>query len=393
MPVDPPAGCPLSPPAEFDEFRSDEPVKQVALPDGTTMWLLTRYDDVRQALRDNRLSSNITLPGFPTYGLPGRDTPEFARSIIRLDAPEHTRLRRLTAGEFTPSAVARHEPLVVSLVTELLDDLGAGGPPGDFVGGFALALPSAVISRLLGVPPEDHEFFENATRAHTSRDASDADVAASLTEFHAYMRTLAERKRRDPGDDVISRLMDHESAGVLTLDEVASYALLLVAAGHDTTAGALALGILTLVQDPAQLDLVGHQSDGWERAADELIRYHSVVRGGPRRLALVDVEIGGCTIRAGDGLMLSTLAANHDDEQFADAATVDVTRDNAASNIAFGFGPHLCLGKSLARLEMRVGLEQVFSRFPSLQLATPFDELPFRSDSTNYGLYSLPLTW
>lgn len=392
LPTAAPAGCPMAPASEFAEFRDREPITRVALGDGTPVWLITRHEHARTLLRDQRLSSVTTLPGFPTFGLPGRDTPEFANSIIRMDAPRHRRLRRLTIRDFIPKRIAAHEPDVRRIVNEHLDTLEAGGQPGDFAE-FALAVPSSVISLLLGVPEADHAFFQESTREHTRRDATNDEVAASLRELHAYMRDLATAKQQDPGDDIISRLVDHERAGDLTRDELASYALLLVAAGHDTTAGAMALSILTLVQDPEAVARLNDDPDQWETAVEELLRYHSVVRGGPRRLALEDVEIDGQLIRAGEGVMVSVWAADHDGGQFSNPETIDLQRENAHAQLAFGFGPHQCLGQALARLELRVGLSEVFRRFPQLRLGRALDDLPFRSDSTNYGLYALPLIW
>lgn len=393
LPTTPPTGCPMAPADEFAVLREQGPITQVVLGDGTPVWLVTRHDHARTLLRDTRLSSVTTLPGFPTFGLPGRDTPEFANSIIRMDAPKHRRLRRLTIKDFVPKAIAAHEPDVLRIVTRHLDALATAGPPGDFATDFALAVPSSVIGLLLGVPDQDHHFFQESTREHTRRDATTEEVAASLRELHGYMSDLAASKAVDPGDDIISRLVDHERAGVITRDEVASYALLLVAAGHDTTAGSMALSILTLLQRPDDVARLTGRPGEWDTAVEELLRLHSVVRGGPRRLALEDVEIDGRWIRAGEGVMISVWAANHDERQFADPARVSLERDNAHTQLAFGFGPHQCLGQALARLELRVGLSEVFRRFPALRLERRIDELNFRTDSTNYGVYGLPLSW
>lgn len=383
----------MAPPTAFSALRESDPISRVAFGDGTVVWLVTRYADVRAVLRDPRFSSETARAGFPTYGLPGRSTPEFSRSMIRRDAPDHLRLRRLLTKEFMPRRIDAYEGEVLRVVTERLDALEAGGPPGDFVNGFALAVPTSVISAILGVPEEDHEFFHDATQRHTTRHGSDADVASAITELNDYMLDLARVRQQDPGDDVLSTLVRHEGEGLLTMDEVASYAMLLVAAGHDTTAGSLALGILSLLQHPDQLARLEREPDLWENAADELLRYHSVVRGGPRRLALEDVEVGGQLIRKGDGVMVSVWSANHDDSQFAEAGTIDVSRENAAGHVAFGYGVHLCLGKSLARLEMRIGLSETFRRFPRLAVVGDLDELSFRTDTTNFGLHAMPLTW
>lgn len=392
LPTSAPSGCPMAPATEFAEFRDREPITRVVLGDGTPVWLITRHEHARTLLRDQRLSSVTTLPGFPTFGLPGRDTPEFANSIIRMDAPRHRRLRRLTIKDFIPKQIAAHEPDVRRIVDAHLDTLEAGGQPGDFTE-FALAVPSSVISLLLGVPEADHAFFQESTREHTRRDATNDEVAASLRELHGYMSELATAKQQKPGDDIISRLVDHERAGDITRDELASYALLLVAAGHDTTAGALALSLLSLVQNPEAVTRLNDDPDQWETAVEELLRYHSVVRGGPRRLALEDVEIDGQLIRAGEGVMVSVWAADHDGGQFSNPEVIDLQRENAHTQLSFGFGAHQCLGQALARLELRVGLSEVFRRFPQLRLDRAVDDLPFRSDSTNYGLYALPLIW
>ncbi len=393
MPSEPPAACPMAPPAEFSALRDLTPVSRVALGDGTPIWLLTRYDDVKAVLGDPRFSSVTTKPGFPVYGLPGRDTAAFARSIIRMDEPEHMRLRRLTTRDFMPRNVQLHEPDVRRIITEHLDAIERQGPPADFVRDFAMSVPSTVISLLLGIPQSDHEVFQDATQRLTSRHASTAEVTAALDDLGSYMLALAARKEKEPQDDILSRLVQKQVEGELTRDEVASYATLLVSAGHDTTAGALALSILMLLQSPDQLDRLSADPALWEPAAEELLRYHSIVRGGPRRLALEDVEVGGQLIHQGEGVMVSIWAANHDDSQFADAGSIDVGRENVNSHLAFGFGPHQCMGQSLARMEMQIGLSEIFRRFPSLALTADVVDLPFRKDTTNYGLHALPLTW
>lgn len=393
MPSEPPNGCPMAPPTAFSVMRDSDPVSKVTLGDGTVVWLLTRYADVRAVLADPRFSSVTTRPGFPIYGLPGRDTPEFARSIIRRDRPEHMRLRRLATKEFMPKQVRKHEADVFRIVTEHLDALETKGPPGDFVEGFAMSVPSTVISLLLGIPQEDHAVFQDATQRLTSRHGSVDDVADALVRLNGYMLELADVKEKDPRDDVLSRLVRQRVEGNLTRDEVASYATLLVSAGHDTTAGALALSILTLLERPHHLARLKDDPSLWDVAVEELLRYHSVVRGGPRRLALEDAEVGGQLIREGEGVMVSIWAANHDDRQFDTADRIEIERANAESHLAFGFGSHQCMGQSLARLEMRIGLSEVFRRFPDLAVDGDVAALPFRKDTTNYGLHAMPLTW
>jgi len=288
--------------------------------------------------------------------------------------------------------VAAHEENVRRTVAEHLDRIEKLGPPADFAKDYALAVPSSMISLLLGVPEEDHEFFQESTRRHTNRNASREEVAASLKELHNYMLGLAESKRDRPGDDILSRLVARQAAGEISPYDVASYGVLLVAAGHDTTAGAIGLGALTLVQNHALRERLRREPELWPNAVDELLRLHSIVRGGPRRLATEDVEVGGVMIRAGEGVVASIWAANHDEAAFPSPGDVIVDRPNGAGHVAFGFGPHQCLGQSLARLELKVALSEMFSRFPNLRLDDPA-ALKFRTDSTNYGLYELPLSW
>jgi len=383
----------MAPPTEFAMLRQTNPISRVSLGDGTAVWLLTRYADVRAVLGDPRFSSVTTRRGFPVYGLPGRDTEQFARTILRLDDPDHMRLRRLLTKEFMPRRVAEHEELVGRIVAEHLDAIEAAGPPSDFVEHFALSVPSTVISLLLGIPQTDHGIFQQTTQQLTYRHATGPQVEGALVKLENYMIELAADKERDPQDDIISLLVEKEAEGLLSRRDLASYATLLVSAGHDTTSGALALGILTLLEHPDQLARLRHDPSLWGCAADELLRYHSVVRGGPRRLALEDVVVGGQLIRQGEGVMVSVWAANHDDAQFPEAATIDVARENVNSHLAFGSGVHQCIGQSLARMEMRIGLLEVFGRFPTLAPVGEVADMAFRRDMTNYGLHSMTLTW
>ncbi|MCK2214799.1 cytochrome P450 [Actinomadura sp. ATCC 31491] len=379
----------LDPAPELARLRAERPVTKVRLPRGAEVWLVTRYDDVREVLGD---AARFSSADGVRAGL-GRPTPRQGAFgvLIGYDPPDHTRLRRLLAPEFTVRRMERLRPRVEAIVAGHLDAMAAAGPPADLVTSFALPVPSLVICELLGVPYADRAEFQqrSARRLSVTLDA-EAQVAAGL-ESQAYLRELVARQRSDPGDDLIGMLVREHGAG-LADEELVGLADLLLLAGHETTANMLALGTLLLLRDPEQRELVRRGQDV-DRAVEELLRYLSVVHAVLPRTAREDVVLAGERIRAGDVLLCSLPAANRDPAVGGDPERFDVSRRPASGHVAFGHGVHHCLGAPLARLELRVAFPALLRRFPGLRLAAPVEELAFKSLAVIYGVESLPVTW
>jgi len=389
------SGCPFDPPPRQRELQAEAPITKVRWWDGSTPWLVTRYADHRALLADPRVSADSTHPSHPHRAAGMREAHlKHGRPFIRMDDPEHARLRRTVTAPFSVRRSEAMRPAIQKMVDGLIDDMLAGPNPVDLVEAFALVVPSLVICELLGVPYSDHGFFQENSKQLVLRDADPQQVAEADRQLLAYMEHLIDEKLAHPGDDLMSGVAARVKAGELTRDEAKRIGQLLLLAGHDTSANMIALGTLALLQHPDQLKIVRETDDPAVIAAavEELLRYLSIIHIGHPRAALEDIEIGGHLIHAGDGLLLPPETANRDPSVFPDPDRLDVTRD-ARGHVAFAFGPHQCLGQNLARVELQVVYSTLYRRIPTLRLATSFDQIPFKHDATNYGVYELPVTW
>ncbi|GAA2198041.1 MULTISPECIES: cytochrome P450 [Streptomyces] len=398
LPSRPPSGCPFDPPEGLARLRLEEPLSKVSLDDGGWAWLATRYADVRAILGDTRFSSDTSAPGYPVSGMTGgTPRPGATRGFIRMDPPEHTRLRRMVTRDFMVKRVEALRPTLQRLTDELCDEMeriDRSEHPVDLVQALALPLPSLAISLLLGVPYEDHDTFQRLTGTLLSRDATEEERAPARGELLAYIDGLVNAKKAEPGDDIISRLVTEQYArGELTHEDLVAFAVLLLVAGHETTANMIGLSALSLMLDPETAGRLREDPSLVRGAVEELLRFHSIIRNGPRRAALEDVEVGGQLIRRGEGVIVAVPSANRDEDTFPDADRLDICRPNAQHHVAFGYGIHQCLGQALARAELQVVITTLLRRFPGMRPAVPVEEIPFRTDMVIYGCHALPVTW
>ncbi|MEU9374179.1 cytochrome P450 [Streptomyces sp. NPDC048255] len=388
MPSERPAGCPFDPPSALSGLREQRPLSRMTYPDGHRGWLATGHTQVRAVLGDQRFSSRYELMHYPFPGGPdGALPPAPVGDMTGIDAPEHTRLRRLLAGKFTVRRMRLLTERVEQITAEHLDAMERQGPGTDLVRAFAQPVPALVICELLGVPYADRETFYRHTVALTSLDATMEDRIAAMTGLQEYMLHLVEAKRAEPTDDVLSELTTSE----LTDEELAGVGGFLLGAGLDTTANMLAHGTFALLSHPEQLAALREDPDLADSAVEELLRYLSVAHTMVR-VALEDVELDGHVIKTGESVTLSVEAANRDPERFPDPDTLDLRR-KATGQLGFGHGIHQCLGAQLARVEMRVALPALLTRFPTLRLAVPPAEVPLRTAMNIYGVHRLPVTW
>lgn len=387
---------PFTPVGDADRQALDGPVSRVRLPTGGWTWLITRHADVKQTLRSDAFSADFSRPGFPLLRpLPPQGPTARQGSFIRMDGADHTRLRRMLTGEFMIKNIRRIEPMITDIVERLLDDMHAAGAPTDLVANFALPFPSLVICHLLGVPYEDHTFFQDRSRILLDRTSEVSAIQLAIAELRDYLRGLVDAKQaqHDRGDDLLSRLITERiESGELDRDELVGMGLLLLVAGHETTANMIGLSTLLLLQHPEHFAALRDKPEIADGMVEELLRYLTIVRTGLPRLALRDVEIGGQTIRAGEGVIALLSLANRDDDAFGDSAEFDPYRE-AHQHVAFGFGVHQCIGQPLARAELRVALVRLVQRFPGLRLAADPAAVPVRNMSVVYGLAELPVTW
>ncbi|MEV5205278.1 cytochrome P450 [Streptomyces sp. NPDC053720] len=358
--------------------------------DGSPCWLVTGYPQVRALLGDRRLSADVRGDGFPFLSRGQRElvsssTPPF----IRRDGLDHARQRRMLTGSFIVRRAEAMRPQIQRVVDETLDRMIAEGGPADLVAAFAQPVASRILFRLLGLPYKDRVFLLAHSRAlaDNSNDAETLD--ASVTALSGYLNDLAEHKRRVPDESVLGHLAMRED---ITADEAASTGRLLLIAGHETTVEMTALGTLALLRNPGQARLLRSEPDLAKGAVEELLRYLSILHLGVPRAVVEDIELDGTVIRAGEGVLLMLSTANRDARLFADGDRLDLTRE-ARHHLAFSFGPHQCLGQSLARVELQISLPTLFRRLPGLRLAVPFEEITYRTGDTVYGVNALPVTW
>jgi cytochrome P450 len=387
--------CPFDPPPELDKYQAEEQISRVKLWDGSRPWMVTRYDDARQVLADPRISSDPRNDGFPfSTEAQAQNRNQFNAFIVR-DDPEHAAKRRLVTADFMIKRVEAMRPRIQEITDGLIDDILAGPKPVDLVEALALPLPSLVICELLGVPYSDRALFHRLGKTLLRRDNTAEQSQAASQELRDYLRSLVHRKNEDPSDDLLSRLIVEQlRADLMSVEDIVDMGLLLLIAGHETTANMIALGTVALLENPDQLAELRDTDDPKlvANAVEELLRYLTIVHNGRRRVALDDIEVGGQVIRKGDGVVIATEAANRDEAAFPDPDKLDIHRA-ARHHVAFGYGIHQCLGQPLARVELQVVYSTLYRRIPTLALAVPIEELPFKHDMAIYGVHALPVTW
>jgi cytochrome P450 len=360
----------------FRQLRAEDPLHWY---EPCRLWAVTKYADIQEiSQHPRRFSSQRTqlfelvnaARGEAPFGAMGEMMSD-APNIIRMDPPQHNRYRKLVMGAFTPRRIAALEPRVREIAKRSLDAIDPSGPI-DFVERVAIPMPMYVIAELLGVSPDDYAMFRRWSDAMIEAGGGNLSplTAATVVELLQYVLRISEQRRRAPQDDLVSVLAEAEIEGErLTDAEIGMFGLTLLVAGNETTRNLISGGALALMRHPAQRERLLADPGQLPNAIEEMLRFVSPVRSFVR-IATADTELRGKQIRAGDGLVLFYGSANRDEEVFgADSDAFDIARPTARRQIAFGFGEHLCLGASLARLEARVMFEELFARWPRFELA------------------------
>ncbi|MFE0381650.1 cytochrome P450 [Streptomyces inhibens] len=388
--------------AAYAALREAGPVHRIAGADGQPAWLVTRYDDVRRALADPRLSldkRHATPGGYRGFSLP----PALDANLLNMDPPDHTRVRRLVVKAFTPGRVnALREP-VRRVADELLDAMAERGR-ADLIADYAGPLPITVICDLLGIPQDDRRDFLSWSDAlitpDPSRPGQMKEAIGSMLEFYTG---LIAAKRAQPGDDLLSDLIAvRDDAGAdegadeggdrLSEDELTSLAFLILLAGYENTVHLIGNAVLTLLDHPEQLRQLQRNPAELPAAVEEFLRYDGPAPLAIRRFPKEDLEIGGVRIPAGESVLLSIASANRDPGRFPEPDTMDPGRD-LSGHLAMGHGIHYCLGAPLARMETVTALDALLARFPELRLDVPRGALRHRRALRARGLISLPVAW
>jgi cytochrome P450 len=382
-------GAPLDPPPEYARLRREAPVTRVSLWGGrATPWLITRWEDARTILASRGVSSQGPRPGFLTEETPPMPPGYF----FGQDDPVHEKFRRALTREFLVKRIEALREPTMRIFGQLLEEMIEGGSPADFVEAVALPLPSLVICAMLGVPYADHDFFQSRSKALMDGEATGEEKTAAHVELGDYLERLVETKRREPGDDLVSRLGDHVNAGTFSVRDAADVGAFLLFAGHETTANMISLGVLALLEHPDQLPRLYAGPAELANAVEELLRWVTIAHTGLARTTLEDITLGDVTISAGEAVIILLNSANRDEDIFDDADTLDLARGNARRHVAFGYGIHQCLGQPLARMELQIVLPEVFGRLPNLRIE-PGREVTFKDASAAYGADYMPVIW
>ncbi|MDO3412294.1 cytochrome P450 [Saccharibacillus sp. CPCC 101409] len=371
----------------YARMREDEPIAKLMFPDGQFGWMITRYEDAAEILKDNRFIKDMTK----IYGSAGQSI--FTSNMLFSDPPDHRRLRGLVQKAFTPKMIESMREHIQQIADGLLDRL-EGRNEMKLIDDYAFPLPIIVISEILGVPIEDQDKFRVWSNSIIGASNSEGgpDVYRHTQEFIEYLGRWFEKVRREPGDDLISQLIQAEEAGErLSEQEIYGVVSLLIIAGHETTVNLIGNGMISLLQHPEQRKLLQGDPTLIRGAIEEMLRYNGPVEFSTSRWAGEDIEFRGHSMKQGDMVVVALDSANRDGEQFPDPDLFDIQRERSR-HLAFGHGIHLCLGAPLARLEGEIAVNTLLRRFPNLQLAADAGELEWRPGMIVRGVKEIPLS-
>jgi len=377
----------MDPPPGLDRMTAQTPLLEDTGP-GLISWIATGRDEVRQILGDSgRFSTR-----------PPADSEEESRQITQIgnplmyDPPDHTRLRKMLAPEFTPRRMHRIEPQVERIIEDRLDVMERAGSPADFIRHFAWPIPGLVGCTLLGIPRDDQAELARHLDLSRRDNLSWKARRTSAKTFDNYLSRYVAAKRRSPGDDLVSMLIKDQGAGVSD-KELVGLSASVMAAGIENMVGMLGLGILALLDHPDQLALLRAEPELMDRAVEELLRYVTVVAVASPRTALTEVTIDDHVIQPGQVVSCSLLAVNRAQPVAGPRDRLDIRRESS-THLAFGHGIHYCAGAALARMELRIAFTGVLRRFPGLRLAVPREDLRFRPPwMATFGIETLPVSW
>ncbi|MCE7082366.1 cytochrome P450 [Streptomyces sp. ST2-7A] len=375
----------------YGELRREEPVLRVRCPFGEDAWLVTGYADMKKILGDPRFSRAMAAEHDES-----RLTPlPIHTSILGMDPPDHTRLRRLLAKVFTTRRVELLHPRIEGEAHRLIDGLVAQGPPGDLMEEFAVPFAGTVVCDLLGVPFEDRERFRGWLDAFSATTVmTEEEIEADTERLHGYIMRLMATRRQQPRDDLISAMVKAgEEEERLSEKELVELASVLLIAGHETVSSQLIDSLYVLFTHPEQLELLRGKRELMPTAIEELLRYVPLISHVTfARYATEDIELSGTLVRAGESVLPAIPSANRDESVFENADLFDPTREHNP-HLGFGYGIHRCLGAPLARLELRVALEALLTRLPGMRCAVPTNSLEWKDGMQVRSLLRLPITW
>ncbi|MFC8042061.1 cytochrome P450 [Nocardia sp. NPDC057353] len=388
------AGRPVELEPEYIEYRRNKPVARVELPFGGQAWLLTRMPEVKALLSDSRFSRQAMRGLSPRYL---EDPIADEGGLPMMDAPQHPRTRRLLNKAFNRRRIETMRPAVRQIVDDLIDAMLTQDGPVDLVAEFGSAIPREVNCALLGVPAADWDHLGSLVDDVVHQGLIPQEqLVASWMALTGYFTQLITARRAAPEHDLISALTEVlDGDDVFSDEEIMMNAVVIFVAGYETTACQIVNMVCALLRDPDQMQWLRENLDRIPEAVEELLRFVPLTAVGvmPAK-ATEDVEIGGVRIAKGDAVYSSVVSANRDEDVFTEPETLNLRRGReAGQHIAFGYGPHFCLGAPLARVELQVALERLLTRLPGIALARPEAELPLKDGLVLRGFESFPVTW
>ncbi|GAB6989244.1 cytochrome P450 family protein [Paenibacillus pini] len=372
----------------YAKLRKTDPIYRCLFPDGQYGWMITRYEDAVEALKDLRFVKDY-------YKLNEDEMAHrtaFDQSMLFSDPPDHKRLRGLVQKSFSVKMIEEMRTRIQEITDELLDEW-SGKTSVDLINEFAFPLPIIVICEMLGVPTEDRDKFRIwSTSLIEGPDGDFADeIDQHMDEFFQYLSQRFEIVRRSPGEDLISQLIIAEEEGdKLTEQELYGVVMLLIVAGHETTVNLIGNTILALLEHPEQLQLLIQEPDRIHSAIEESLRYNGPVEFSTSRWVSEDIEFKGKAMKKGELIIIALNSADHDEEKFDNPEQFDITKEKS-QHLAFGKGIHLCLGAPLARLEGEIAISSLVQCFPNIKLQMDMDELEWRPGMVVRGVKEIPL--
>lgn len=391
-----------NPELTFQELRNKAPIQKIILDDGFPVWLISKFNDATEVLRDPRFiksPNNLrTSDKDPLKGKTKRASPAYILRRFHMlanDPPDHTRLRGFAQKAFTPKIIKEMRPRIQQITNELIDKIQTNRKY-DFIDDFAYQLPIIVIAELLGLPVEDREKLRNWSDVLIEVQVTEKNkqsIEESSEAFVSYLNNVFALRRKNPGNDLISTFLKLESADDhLTENELYATIFLLIIAGHETTVNLISNGMHSLLSHPKQLNLLKNNPDLIHSAIEEILRYNGPVINSTMRLAAEDILINGIKIKKGEGVLVIFLSANQDETKFDNSLSFDITRKKN-KHLAFGYGIHFCIGAPLARLECEIAINTILDRLPNIKFDPTSDSLEWRASNIIRGLKKFPVVF